>query len=384
MVESGRYIGMETERGRQLKIKLTGCILFLILQTSAACLAQVVNPDETEETVSVFTGAQFYYRTLEGERDETVQQLVFPFFASAAVTDSLGIRIYQTFSRSELEDGPSLEGLGSTRIRCSLSLFGNRFLTYLGLGLPIDEATPELETEDLSDLLYLEPLQFGVNRLTEGFDVDGGFAFVQPFGRLSFGIGAGYALRGSYDRLGQDEELFSYSPGDVASATAGLHFFTRAMSLHGGASYIYYAEDTIDAGESFENGDELSFSIATRFQPGPLTITLYGADTIKGDTDASAGAEITNPFTNRLNTGISLAYSLFSDTFILKTQAKVKWFTDEGEADAKIATLGGGFDLVITDNMKLDVLAGYMIGDMDAGVTDISGFNLSSVIRVGF
>ncbi len=352
---------------------------------SVACFGQVEDPEDVPKTVSIFTGAQLYYRELEGETEETVQQLVFPLFISAMVTDSLNLRLYQTVSTSELEDGTSLDGLESTRIRASLGLLGNRLMIYVGAGLPISEETPEPDAEDLNDLLYRESLQFGVSRLTEGFDLDGGLAFVQPFGRLSLGVGAGYIMRGSFDRLTPAEKLVSYEPGDAISANAGLHFYTGAVGLYAGASYFYYEDDIIGDDLSFENGDELSFSVVTRFQPGPLTITLYGIDTIKGDSDASEeDADISNFFTNRVSAGGSLAYPLFSDTLILKAQGNLKWFIDEDETEATVASFGGGFQLVITDNVALDILGSYLIGDMEFGGTDISGFNLSSIIRIGF
>lgn len=366
-----------------MKTKLIGCILFLILLPSVTCFAQVVE-SETPKTISVFTGAQSYSRTLEGETDETARQLVFPLFVSAMVTDSLNLRLYQTISTSELEDGPGLDGLENTRIRGSLGLFENRLALYLGAGLPIFEDTLEADTEDLSELLYRESLQFGVSRLTEGFDLDGGFAFVQPFGRLAFGVGAGYTMRGSFDKLAQKGSLISYEPGDAISTNAGLHFYTGQVALYGGASYFYYADDKVGEDFSFENGNELSFLAATRFQPEPFTITLYGIDTIKSGSDVSEDADISNFFTNRVNAGVSLAYSLFSDTLILKTQGNLKWFIDEDETEAKVISFGGGFQLVITDNVALDVLGSLVIGDMEFGETDISGFNLNSVVRVGF
>lgn len=368
-----------------MKTKLTGCILWLILLTSAACFAQVVTSEEDQETVSIFTGARLYSRTLDGEEEETVKQWVFPLFVSAMITKNLNIRIYQTVSTSKLEDDPSLSGLESTRIRGSLKLLDNRLMAYLGAGLPISEATPEEETQYLSELLYLEVLQFGVSRLTEGFDLDGGLAFVQPFGRLAVGIGAGYMLRGSFDKLEQGENLISYDPGDALSATVGLHYYTGSMLLYSGVKYSNYSEDSIGEDEFFENGNELSFSAAAMFQPGPITITLYGADTIKSDSKASqAEAEISNFFTDRVDAGGILAYSLFNDNLTLKTKASVKWLIDDGETHAKAFTFGGGFELVITDSVTLDVLSGYMTGNMDFDETDISGFNLSSIIRIGF
>ena len=352
----------------------------MILLIAAACSAQVEVPGEVPGAVLTFTGVQFYSRTLKYEKDEeTVQQLVIPVFAAFTVTDNLSFRVYQTLSTSELEYGDDLSGLGNTRVRGALSLFRNRLIIYLGSSLPIASVTPEEKTAYLSELLYREPLQFGVTRLTEGFDLDGGLVFAQPFGKLSLGLGAGYTLRGEFDRFSQSD----YSPGDAINATAGFHFRSGITSLRGGVVYVYYEDDSI--GEViFENGDELSFSMDTTFRPAPITFTLMFTDTIKGTSAEQDMADVVNVFTNRLNGGIALAYSLLNDSLILKTQANVKLFTNEGETSAKVASFGGGFRLIITDNVALDVLADFVVGNMDFGETDISGFNLGSHISFGF
>ena len=339
---------------------------------------------EAPKTVIAFTGARFYSRALGYETDEeTVQQLVFPAFVALAVTDNLSLRIYQAVSSSRLEDDSDLTGLSNTRLRGAFSLFRNRLIIYLGSSLPIAGVTPEEETAYLSELLYKEPLQFGVGRLAEGFDLDSGFAFAQPFGKLSLGFGAGYTLRGGFDRATEGGAV-SYDPGNAISATAGFHFLSGITSLRGGVVYIYYGDDSIP-GDTFENGNELSFQAATTLRLEPIVFTLLLANTIKGESYAGEEAiEIDNLFTNRLSGGASLAYSLFGDALILKTQAGVKLFTDDGDTSAQTISLGGGFQLVITDNVSLDVLASYIMGDMDFDDTDITGFNLSSLVRFAF
>ena len=357
----------------------------MILLISVACSAQVEAQGEAPPTVVAFTGVQFYSRTLEYEMgEETVSQLVIPMFAAFTVRDNLSFRLYQAVSTSGLDDSDSLNGLGNTRIRGALSLFRNRLVIYLGSSLPIAGVKPKKETTDLSGLLYKEPLQFGVTRLAEGFDLDSGFAIAQPFGKLSLSFGMGYTLRGNFDRFSPDSGVISYSPGNAINTAAGFRFLSGITSLHGGVTYIVYGDDSTDEA-TFENGNELSFSVATEFRSDPITLTLLFVDTVKGDSDAEQEtADTINVFANRLNGGISLAYSLLDDLLILKTQADMKWFTDDGETSARVTSFGGGFQLIITDNVTLDISTGFMFGNMDFGETDISGFNLGSHIRFGF
>ena len=105
-----------------MKIRPIGCSLWMLLFISVSCLAQMGAFTDPQETLSTFSGVRLYSRTLEFEgEEEAVQQLVVPLFIRGSITEDLSIRIYQTVSDSQLEDGPSLSGLESTRIQASQS-----------------------------------------------------------------------------------------------------------------------------------------------------------------------------------------------------------------------------------------------------------------------
>jgi len=372
-----------------LRIRLISLIIWILLFASASCLAQFEASGDASETISTFIGTQFYSRTLEnGDMEETVRQLVFPLFASylrPIGTEYLNVKFYGTMSRSGLDDGPELDNLYNAWLRGSYSLFRCRLITYVELALPAMGVEAENETAHLRNLLYSEPLTFGESRAAGGLDLDAGFIFAQPLGRLSLAVGAGYVLRGNYDRLAADESIASYKPGNALTSMAGAHFHTKIVSLRGGVSHLYYGKDAIDGNDAFENGSELTFSLATTFRPGPLTVTFLLADTIKGESQILENEAVTgNLFTNRLDWGISLAYSLLGDMLILKTETKMKRFYDDGEINTKSASLGGGFQLVISDNVELEVLASFTGGNVDDGETDFSGFSLGSIIKAGF
>ncbi len=380
-------IRLITTEGNKLKIRFIIYTVWMLLLISAPCLAPFAYFGESPETFSAFTGARLYSRTLSGEeREETVQQVVMPLFVRASITEDWSVRIYQTVSNSQLEDGTSLTGLESMRIRTSLSLFEDSVITYLGCSLPIVRADPEIETAYLSNILYDDALQFGVSRLAEGFDIDAGFAFAHSFGDLSLGLGAGYLMRGTYDTLLYGEDLAEYNPGDAINASAGLHFRRDPMSLRARGVYVHYTDDMIEGDNAFRSGDEISFLISAAFQFDPVNILLFATDTIKGESDAlQEELTISNVFSNRLNGGILIAYELLDEILILKTQASVKGFwDDDNNLEAKVVHFGGGFELIPTDSLTVNILASSIYGDMDAGETDISGFNLGLIINYGF
>ena len=367
-----------------MKTTVISSIILVILFIPDLCSAQT-DFGEPWETLSTFGGAQFYSRTLKGETEEKAQQFVFPITASGQVTESLSIGIYQTISSSQLEEGPSLSGLQNTRINGALSLLGNSFVAYMGLGLPIASPEPEAETAHLSNLLYSEVLQFGVSRTTEGFNFDTGFVFARPLGNLSLGFGAGYIFRGSYDRLSPAEELVDYNPGDMVSATGGLGLRAGLASLRARLLYVYYGNDKIDEDDALKSGSEFSFLTSARFRLRPLILTVFLTDTIKGESESlQEWINVNNLFSNRLNGGVSLAYPFLNEALILKAQARIKGFFDDGDTSANVASFDGGLQLIPGDKFKLDVLASFITGDMDFGETQISGFGLGLMANYGF
>ena len=369
-----------------MRIRVISCILWICLIIPALCFAQVAGLSDPPETISTFIGGRLYSRTLKNDgAEQKVSQWVFPLLVSGQITEDLSVRVYQTVSTATLEDGPSIGGLESTRIRGSYSLFDNAIITYLGLSLPVVKSDPEPDTVQLSSLLYSQELQFGVSRLTEGLDMDMGFAYAHPFGRLSLGFGAGYVLKGGYDRLSNEGGLVDYNPGNALSLTTGLHYISDLASVRGRILYIHYGDDTINEDDTFRSGGELSFITSAMFRLKPIILTLFLADTIKGENDdLQKQLPVSNLFTNRLNSGISLAYPLLNDTLILKTQASLKRFSDDDDVNAQVATFSGGFGLVITDELTMDVSGSLITGDTDAGKTDISGFNIGLIVNYNF
>ncbi|MFC1712277.1 hypothetical protein ACFL6S_01345 [Candidatus Poribacteria bacterium] len=342
--------------------------------------------DESPRTISAFAGVRFQSRELEGEsQSETVQQWTLPLFLAGRIGENLQFRIYQTAFDAKLEDGPNLRGLENTKIQGSYVLLRNTLVTYLGLSVPVDSIEPIPETVHLSNILYREVLDFSVNRVTAGLDLDMGFAFAQPVGRLSLGFGMGYLMRGSYDRLSQEGTLIDYNPGDPLSISVGLNSFSRMSSWGGRIIYIHYGDDEIDTEDSFENSDAISLRISAKARPGPITIRLFLGDTLKIEDDSlGEGVVISNFFRNRLSGGLALAYPLLAETIILNGQVGGKAFLDDDGINAKMLSFGGGFRILLTDNLKFDFSARLINGDMDDGRKDVSGYDLGAAVGYGF
>ncbi len=364
-----------------MKAKNISSILGLLLFISGISSAQVEFLGEPAEILSAYGGAQFYSRTLkQDQKEKRIQQWGFPLFATSRwLRDDLHLNVSQTFFMAQLEGNPNLNGLENTQVQAAYRLFENT-LTYLGLSLPITGVNSDVKITRTSNLLYTEALQFGVSRIAEGTNLDIGLAYARPMGNLSVGLGAGYVLKGSYERILQTAEPLRYNPGNAFSLSIGGQFRSGPTSLNGNILYHRYEGDSIDK-IRFDSRNDLTFLTTAKFRLRPFHLTLFLADTIK---DGSVSEEI-NPFRNRFNASVGLAYSLLNERLFLKTQASLKRFLDdEARINAAVNTFGGGFQLFITDNLACDISADLMSGEMDSGQTDISGYNLGFLAHYGF
>jgi len=370
-----------------LRIRANICILNIFFLASILCPSSYGELlDESPRTISTSAGFRFQSRALEGEnQSETVRQWTLPLFLAGRIGENLQFRIYQTAFDAKLEDGSNLRALENTKIQGSYVLLENTLVTYLGLSVPVNSIEPIPENAHLSNILYREVLDFSINRVTAGLDLDMGFAFVQPVGRLSLGFGMGYLIRGSYDRLSQEGTLTDYNPGNPLSISAGLNSFSKMFSWGGRIIYIHYGDDEIDAENSFENSDAISFRISAKARPGPFTVGLFLGDTVKIESDnLNEGVVISNFFRNRVSGGLALAYPLLAEIIILNGQVEGKAFLDDDGISAKMLLFGGGFRILLTDNLKVDFSARLINGDMDAGRKDVSGFDLGAAVGYGF
>jgi hypothetical protein len=366
---------------RKQVLFILGAALFL----STTAFGQVGYFSVPAESFSAAAGVQFYSRTLKDEEgEEKVHQWVFPLFATGQwLRRDLHISLSQTLTSAQVEESPSLSGLENTKIRASYRVFENA-LAYVGASLPVTGVEDDPATTRVNNLLYTEALQFGVARITEGFDLDVGLGYALPLGGLSFGFGAGYILKGDYDRLSQGANLVNYDPGDVLSLSFTGQFRSGQTDLRGKVLYNRYSDDVF-GDLRFTSGDELTLLAAGTFPLKPLELMLYVTDTLKGESAAEqAGVSVNNAFRNRLTAGMGLTYPMSNERLLLNAQTSLRrFFGDDGVVESTAASFGGGFQYFITDRLAVDVSTRFITGEINAGQTDVSGYTLSFLAHYG-
>lgn len=365
-----------------------GCILWLLLM-AANSEAQIEGNLLSPEAISGFAGTQFLSRTIEyADRKEKVQEWVFPLFVTGAEIKSWNIQVHQPAFLAQLKGGPSVSGLANTRIRASRFFLDDAAIVYGGLSLPLAGIEPEVDIMDLEDLLNTEVLQFTVNKLTEGLDLDLGIAWAKTFETISVSIGGGYQVKGSYDRIyqvmGDEGSVEKYDPGNELSLAAGFNFRRGITSLQGKILYLRYGDDTLKGEYTFTSGPELSVSLSAAFRFRPVTLIIFAGDTIKDEDSFPQDIDIPtrNSFETKFEVGSSLICPLLDEAIILKAETSMKSLSDaDGEITDKAVNFSVGGQVSLRRNLVLEARVDLLNGYIDTGETDVSGFGLSLLLH---
>jgi hypothetical protein len=357
------------------------CVILIFIANNG--FAQMDSLNESSNSLSAFSGAKFYSRTLKSnDKQETVQQWVLPIFARGIITDSFQVRIYQTLSNSQIKDNQSYNNVENTNLRFSFKILEN-LVTYAGLSIPLYNSKPDA---DINNILYSEILQFGVNKINDGFNTDIGLGLTLPLGKTQFGFGTGYMRRGEYDVPLLNGGLAEYKPGDTLSATFGIGRRIGQTILQGNILYLRYGYDTISGDKSFKSGDEISFVASTKLRFKPATISFFLDDTLKSDNQSKQETVVPESiFRNRTNFGTSLSYIVSRELLILKARAMVKsLFDSDWNVNEDAISFDAGGTLIISDNLNMDLIGNLIFGVMDNSKTDISGFSIGLTISYEF
>jgi hypothetical protein len=364
--------------------KIVICVILIFIANIA--IAQIDSLNESSDSLSAFSGARFYSRTLKSDdKQESVQQWVLPIFVGGLVTDSFRVRIYQTLSNTQIKDSQSYNSVENTNLRFSFKILEN-LATYAGLSIPIYSHKPDAETAHINNILYNEILQFGVNKTNDGFNTDIGIGLTLPLGKTQFGLGAGYMRRGEYDVSLLKGGSTEYKPGDTLSATLGVGRRIGLAILQGNILYLRYGYDTISGEESLKNGDEISFVALTKLRLKTATISVFLDDTLKNDNQSKQENVVPESiFRNRTRFGTSLSYIVSRELLIIKARAVVKsLFDKDWNVNEDAFSFDAGGTLIISDNLNMDLIGNLIFGVMDNNKTDVSGFSIGLTVNYEF
>jgi hypothetical protein len=246
---------------------------------------------------------KFIYQSWDVTNDDgeeiSLSQWVIPVYGFVPIQDNLEVVFTSSTAGSsrELNDGSgtatdaSLSGLNDSRLAVYASFLEDRVLLGAGVNLPTGKKALDNDEVGVVNLLTESFLNFPVKNYGEGFGATLEAGYARTFDNLSFGAGAAYVLKASYEPL---EGTDDYKPGNVIRLAA--FGSARRDQFSGRLSVVYnmFGEDELDGNPVFQDGDIFDLTGEFRYREDRISTLLGLRQLIRGkDKRLDAGELVT-------------------------------------------------------------------------------------------
>ena len=339
------------------------------------------------------------YRSWEkdtGGTKQTVSQLSSPTVIKLPLSSNLALDVSGSYILSTIGDS-KLTGLADVRARAVAMLFRDTIMLSAGVNVPNGKSDLDAGETAVSAILSNKSLGFKYNKLGEGLDFNVGGGLAQAFGPVTFGIGAGYIIKGEYSFAKEKK----YKPGDQLNVTGGFDLNFAPLILRTDATYATYKSDKSEGTEVFKEGIRLSAEESVIVSTESLGLILSGRYITHGK------SEITSIKPDAISVlfgvpGVSTKESkkLFGDQIVADAAMSLnltKWFSlkllgestiiaknEDDNNDAFVFGFGGGMTFKFNRGSFFDLTGKYYLGSSNSGDTDLKGYSAMTAIRLIF
>jgi hypothetical protein len=347
------------------------------------------------------------YRSWEkdiGESTQSVSQISSPTAIKLPLSRNLAIDIAGSYMFSSVENS-ELKGLTDVRTRAVAMLFDDRIMLNGGINIPNGKSDLGIEETAVSAILSDKALGFKYNSLGQGLDFTFGGGFAQAFGSASFGIGAGYIIKGEYE-IAKDQEI-KYKPGDQLNITGGFDLLFSPLLLRTDATYTTYQSDKSEGEEIFKEGNRLAIEESAIVSNEAYALAFSGRYVNRSKSEITNQAykdslffvpEIQKKklYGDQISANGLVNFRL-AQGFYTKVLAESTIITknEDKKNGATVFGFGGGITIKSEKGSFLDLIGKYYIGQLSSEnkeaktgekdqKTDLKGFSVTSSIRIIF
>ena len=339
------------------------------------------------------------YRSWEkdtGGTKQTVSQLSSPTVIKLPLSSNLALDVSGSYILSTIGDS-KLTGLADVRARAVAMLFRDTIMLSAGVNVPNGKSDLDAGETAVSAILSNKSLGFKYNKLGEGLDFNVGGGLAQAFGPVTFGIGAGYIIKGEYSFAKEKK----YKPGDQLNVTGGFDLNFNPLILRTDVTYANYKSDKTDGIEVFKEGKRLSAEESIIVSTEKLGLILSGRYVNHGKSDIMPSSpDIISELFRLPGESTKESKKLYGDQIIADAAmilSLTKWFSlkflgestiiaknEDDKNDATVFGFGGGMTFKFMQGSFLDLTGKYYLGSSDGGDTDLKGFSAMGALRLIF
>jgi hypothetical protein len=321
---------------------------------------------------------------------KSISQFSLPVFVNIRPTENLRFWFVDSVAISSLDNNgvsSSLNGISDAQAKVSYNMFDQKLLFSLGANLPIGKTELENNELEVANLIYDEVLGFRVNKPGSGLDVNAGMAFAMDMGAFGLSLSTSYLRKGSYINIKDSKS--EYKPGDEIGVVTAMDIITDKVLVNADVGYTRYSNDEIDSKASLKEGDEIRARFMSSYRINPIILGLTLSDIYRLKNSVLENnvrtTEANNSHGNRIDASFIIQY-LITRQLSINPLAGVTIISNNGYGEGKafVWNAGGAIQFIANKDLSININAKYLKGNMEGGNTDISGFEVGSIILIKF
>lgn len=369
-------------------MKKTNLLLCLLLIIAAGSVEGQIVFNQPPSGSPQFVYSHWTFTTLGIET--TVDQFYVPVRVFLPLRDNLEARVFLANSSNSFENfayDASASGLSDARIQVNQSLQDDHVIISGGLNLPIGKTRLDpLEEWPVIPILSQDFLEFPARRLGEGFGFNLLVGGATMWGQSRVGGALAYRFLGEYKPY---EGSGDYNSGDMASLNVGLDLPKDPWQWTLSAAYTIYGADKLDGVSTFKQSPQLALSGSGTYSSKPHSVTGWLSYVIRGKNTFYDSAETvideSKLYGNEFSAGARAEYE-FAQAWKFMPSVKMRFIeaNDFFLGSAKIYSFGGAFGRQFSEQLSASAGFRYFTGSVDAGLTDLTGYQITGNLVYNF
>jgi len=328
-----------------------------------------------------------------GDNKQSVSQINSPTAIKIPLSRNFAVDVAGSYIFSSVEDS-RLSGLTDVRARAVAMLFHDTVMLNAGVNIPNGKSDLDFEETAVSAIISDKALGFRYNKLGEGLDMTFGGGLAQAYGPASFGVGAGYIIKGKYE-IAQDVDL-KYKPGDQLNITGGFDLLFAPLLLRSDVTYTTYKYDQSDGDDIFKEGNRLAIKESAIIKKPTFALVISGRYISRAKSEivsqAYSGLFFLEPEIEKKKIyGDQFGANALINLFVAKGvsikflgESTIIGKNDDKKNSASVFGFGGGLAINSSKGSFFDLIGKYYIGSSNDGDTNLKGFSATSSIKIIF
>ncbi|MFH1372688.1 MAG: hypothetical protein ABII79_02690 [bacterium] len=365
------------------KVIVFGWLLLLFLAAAEVSSQVVKDAHPSLQTRFIYNS----WQVTDSSGKATIKQSGVPVRGYMPLRNNLEMVFSTQLSTNDLQrdSSHSLSGAGDFRVQVNQSLSDDRLLLSAGVNLPTGKSELGYNNDTMIvNMLARDYLGLAMRRFGQGFGFNLMVGTAAMLGDVRGGLGVMYEYTGEYNPY---TDIGRYDPGNSASLTVSGLRQLRRSSLYGDAVVTVYGSDRLDGELVYRRSPQVALRLGGRHSwdkyrlDGRIRLVWRGLNREYGN--GGVVAEQYRLYGNEFQGSLSWRWYVRPEWYLSPgVNVKLIAANDKDLGYSYLTGVGGTVGRTMGRHVNLQLGGRYYMGQADAGVIDIDGYQIVAGVSV--